>query len=203
MRTSRCSGCFQSKTFNRKSAMTRDGWSRSSVLVLPKHATTPPGPRPALPLRLSVSARWVGRCSNPRLRFFRPPLSHLSYRPIQRNRPGVCDTWPAESSHGTGCHNLSGYGRWPWACRPSHSNPISVYGRSIAFGPLLTRRCEWQKVHKKWPNLGGNSRRSRIRIGAVPTRLNSRFFSTHRMKYPERAGNARRQSSRRPEQFRS
>lgn len=29
----------------------------------------------------TVSAEWVGRRSNPRLRFFRPPLDRLSYRP--------------------------------------------------------------------------------------------------------------------------
>ena len=30
----------------------------------------------------TVSAEWAGRRSNPRLRFFRPPLDRLSYRPV-------------------------------------------------------------------------------------------------------------------------
>ena len=30
----------------------------------------------------TVSAKWAGRRSNPRLRFFRPPLDRLSYRPV-------------------------------------------------------------------------------------------------------------------------
>ncbi len=29
--------------------------------------------------------QWVGRCSNPRLRLFRPPLHHLSYRPNKKS----------------------------------------------------------------------------------------------------------------------
>ena len=53
-----------------------------------------------------VSAEWVGRRSNPRLRFFRPPLDRLSYRPVMgvgrerdeqtawanKKRPGVALT---------------------------------------------------------------------------------------------------------------
>ena len=31
------------------------------------------------------SAQWAGRCSNPRLRLFRPPLHHLSYQPKTKN----------------------------------------------------------------------------------------------------------------------
>src|ERR1700730_19090036 len=34
------------------------------------------------------SRQWAGRCSNPRLRFFRPPLDHLSYQP-KRKKPGI------------------------------------------------------------------------------------------------------------------
>ncbi len=31
----------------------------------------------------TLSAKWAGRRSNPRLRFFRPPLCRLSYQPIR------------------------------------------------------------------------------------------------------------------------
>ncbi len=38
--------------------------------------------------------QWAGRCSNPRLRLFRPPLFHLSYRPNenQQKKPDVLMT---------------------------------------------------------------------------------------------------------------
>ncbi len=32
--------------------------------------------------RLKTVFKWAGRRSNPRLRFFRPPLDRLSYQPI-------------------------------------------------------------------------------------------------------------------------
>ncbi len=37
----------------------------------------------------SSESQWAGWRSNPRPRFFRPPLVRLSYRPIQTTRPGV------------------------------------------------------------------------------------------------------------------
>ncbi len=41
--------------------------------------------------RRALFTQWVGRCSNPRLRLFRPPLRHLSYRPNEKS-PMSCDT---------------------------------------------------------------------------------------------------------------
>jgi hypothetical protein len=33
------------------------------------------------PFFLHTFVQWAGRCSNPRLRLFRPPLNRLSYQP--------------------------------------------------------------------------------------------------------------------------
>ena len=43
--------------------------------------------------------KWAGRRSNPRLRCFRPPLDHLSYRPRNATRPGIArDTGPCRGT---------------------------------------------------------------------------------------------------------
>ena len=70
------------------------------VLLSSRAGVNPPCRRPtdrrtacgAPSTQLSTDfTQWVGRCSNPRLRLFRPPLHHLSYRP-QQKKPDVLVT---------------------------------------------------------------------------------------------------------------
>lgn len=86
--------------------------SRTQPDRLERPMTSPEVERAAL-LRCARTgcAEWAGRRSNPRLRFFRPPLYRLSYQPklswgsassigrSQRKRPACrCDTGPCGSS---------------------------------------------------------------------------------------------------------
>ena len=67
-------------------------------------------------LQTSSLQEWVGRRSNPRLRFFRPPLNHLSYRPAsvanrQQKSPmsrdtGLCNRTERQAR----CHKRRGHG---------------------------------------------------------------------------------------------
>lgn len=88
-------GCVQSERpdLNRRSPGPRPG-------AIPGFATFCRRPR-------GLRSQWVGRCSNPRLRLFRPALHRLSYRPQQKSpaslvTPGFSKVpllrWPSVTS---------------------------------------------------------------------------------------------------------
>ena len=77
--------------------------------------------------------KWAGRRSNPRLRFFRPPLCHLSYQPhvfrlLHEKRPDVAVT-PGLGKASVRCHERKGSygGRFaPWPNVPAAKQPLPV-----------------------------------------------------------------------------
>lgn len=76
--------------------------------------------------RLAQRFEWTGRCSNPRLRFFRPPLNHLSYQSLTTSRFTRVDrmiaavTKKARCSWGEGTPGQTDFRR----------RPIGRYGQS-------------------------------------------------------------------------
>ena len=54
--------------------------------------------------------KWAGRCSNPRLRLFRPPLNRLSYQPNKKSPTSLLTPGLLPSTGiGAECHKRKGY----------------------------------------------------------------------------------------------
>ncbi len=91
----------------------------------------------------TLSAKWVGRCSNPRLRLFRPPLVRLSYRPNEKSPASLATPgfWGSREAVSTRCHKRRGCMGSRFAGRPAncHAYPrLVILGRNEIMAPILT-----------------------------------------------------------------